>query len=129
LLQRIAEVARNLMLRNDVVCAQEADGVQEILIKVAEEKKFEYCDCFKGIMTFWNPKSFTLVKHDLVEIWPKGSSEYAAWRRLVVCILKPKSSYLAQSSWFAICNNHCHVNKKKANTKLATIPKRSNLST
>ena len=48
LLYRIEECAHQLMLRNDVVCAQEADGVEEILIRVAKEKHSNTASALKA---------------------------------------------------------------------------------
>ena len=46
--ESIEQKMLQLMLRNDVVCAQEADGVEEILIRVAKEKNSNTASALKA---------------------------------------------------------------------------------
>ena len=112
-----------LIDNNRIVCVQEADGVEQTLVRVATERGLTKCNSFQGMMTFWDPNEFALVKYCEMRIWPKDSGQKFEWRRLVVCILRSTS---VESPCFAVCNNHCHDGEKP--TQFATIPNISNLN-
>ena len=107
-LAKLEEQMVQLLQTNSIACAQESDGIMQTLLEVAKEYQWQHCDeHFEGIMTFWDPKQWELVRPSSQErIWPVGSGEKKDWRRLLVCILRPMAS--VESPCFAICNNHCH---------------------
>ena len=75
-----------LLHKNSILCLQEADGIIDTLVIVATRHKWQHCACFEGIVAFWDPTKWELVRHSEERSWPQESGGKADWRRLVVCI-------------------------------------------
>ena len=121
LITKVAEQMVDLMSHNNVICAQEMDGIVSTLDEVATGHGWGRGETFEGITTYYSKKVVMLVNESLHRIWPFPASSKADWRRLLCTKFKMlRRSPLRMDgappprvTEFLICNNHTHDGEGK----------------